>query len=145
MAYRPPAFRKPEEIELTTSHFPSLGSTTSSKPTLSYAAKAQEWKERKEEIEMNERIEAELKIQREERARQKKEEEDYLRSTFAVRRQAAEPVKQTIVKETPVESEWTTVRRKPRKEKKTVFEYEDIPPPEIDAEDPEYNDRESIW
>jgi len=154
MAYRPPVFRKvkTEEDKIADLHsrpdihFPTLGtSTSSSKPSLSYADKAREWNERKEEVEMNKRIEAEMQIQRQERARRKQEEEDYLRSTFAVRREVAEVTKQVFVEEPKIESEWTTVQRKPRKPKKAVFDYEDIPLPEIDAEDQEFNDGDSIW
>jgi len=153
MAYRPPVLRKPKTDEdkmaelqsLPDVHFPTLGTTASlGKSSLSYADKAREWKERKEEIEMNERIEAELKIQRAERARRKQEEEDYLKSTFAVRREIIEPVKEEVIEQPKVESEWTLVQRKPRKEKKSIVNY-DEPPPEFDAEDQEFNDRDSIW
>jgi hypothetical protein len=154
MAYRPPVLRQPKTDEdkiaelqtLPDVHFPSLGKTASlGKSSLSYADKAREWKERKEEIEMNERIEAELKIQREERARRKQEEEDYLRSTFAVRREVVEAPKEEIIEQPKVESEWTLVQRKPRKEKKNIVNYDDEPLPEFDAEDQEFNDRESLW
>jgi len=160
MAYRPPVLRKAKsEAEVLdetldsiknapVSEFPSLGTntSTSTKQSLSYAAKALEWKERKEEIEMNERIANELNTQRKERAIRRKEEEDYIKSTLLHRRPAPVVEKVVLVEAPKEESEWTLVQRKPRKEKKFNYDEPEENVSEREADDPEYgNDKHTLW
>jgi len=160
MAYRPPILRKAksaaevlnetfDEIKnAPVSAFPSLGSSTatSSKQSVSYASKALEWKERKEEIELNERIENELNKQRTERAVRRKEEEDYIKSTLPQRRQAPVAEKVVLVEAPKQESEWTLVQRKPRKEKKFNYDEPEDNISEKEADEPEYgNDKHTLW
>jgi ribulose bisphosphate carboxylase small subunit len=151
MAYRPPVLRKASEavdpVITSVKDFPTLGNNTSVTPKKldsSYADKALEWNQRKEEIEMNYRVEQELQIQRELRAQKRKEEEDYIRSAFPERRKKT-VVEQVVYEPERVESEWTLVQRKPRKEKKSVlpdFEDDSI----MEAQEPERDfDEDTIW
>jgi len=153
MAYLPPNLRKPKtktEIEAeilagSDNHFPSLGNSvvTSKQSTLSYADKAREWKERKEEIEMNERIQAELKIQREEREKRQQEEDDYMRSRMPLPPPKKEVAQHVYTEAPKIQSEWTRVEPKPRRERKEINFEEDYVPDELEAEDPSTIDRHS--
>jgi len=153
MAYLPPNLRKPKtgtEIEAeilagSDNHFPTLGKSvaTSKHSSLSYVDKAREWKARKEEIEMNERIEAELKIQREERDKRQKEEDEYMCSRMPLPPPKKEVAQEVFIEAPKVEYEWTRVERKPRREKKEMNFEEDYVPDELEADDPSTTDRHS--
>ena len=162
MAYRPPTLRKQktqeeviadavETVRLSSdTHFPTLGNSSlvSSTHSLSssYASKAAEWKARKEEIEMNERIDAELKIQKAERDRKRQEEEEYIKSTLIQPVREKPVIKVTYVEPPKVEEEWTLVQRKPRKERKPKFEEpEEDDGSDLPLDDSNYADKDSIW
>jgi hypothetical protein len=157
MPYIPPSMRKPkteadklEETvkiiqEASDKHFPQLGNSgpVRSQSSISYAAKALEWEQKRVEVELKEREDA---FRAENRAR--KEEQDRLMLLPFGRQSTAKVMPAPIpVKPTPslpaIPDEWTTVEKKVRKPKK-----------EKNLEDePEYNDKfdhlaedqDSLW
>lgn len=143
--YVAPRFRKNDSVEekedklvilvkeSTTTDFPVLGGGSQAKPVsnLSYASKAIEW-ERK-------RLDTEAKVREEEylAARKAEQDEELERLVGVPKIKIIKEVPRTLRVEaapTPV-SEWTTVYRKPRREKKEkVFDDEDYND-NIDMED----------
>jgi hypothetical protein len=130
-------------------HFPSLGGggPVVARANLSYGAKAKEWEEKRQAIELKERVDARMAEYKAEKARQ--EEEEYRAMNYHRLRHNAQPPAPTP-KPTPVtvevepkaEDEWTTVQRKPRKAKKEPnFDAE----PEFDNYEGLAEDQETLW
>ena len=142
MAYVPPSFREKKSdkeisienaallVEKPDTHFPALGASTFIRPKNeiggSYASKASEWKKQREEIEMKERIQAELAIEEEEKRKRQAEEDDYIAGTIGLRKRNENVVETVVTVEAPV-SEWTTVTRKARKIRKDKVDFNEVP------------------
>jgi hypothetical protein len=132
-------------------HFPSLagGGPVIAKANLSYGAKAKEWEEKRQAIELKERVDARMAEYKAEKARQ--EEEEYKAMNYhRVRRNAIAPIPIPTPTPTPVtievkpkaEDEWTVVQKKPRKPKKAPnFDEE----PDFDNYEGLAQDQETLW
>jgi hypothetical protein len=139
--------KKDEPINLDENNFPFL--TTNSHVSIkhlpvSYSEKAAEWKKQRLEIEHNERVENEMKIDRKEQEVKKKEEEDYLisQSPFLKRSSKIEEIKKETIKKEVVTDEWTTVQKKVRKERKDCVDFTEQPE-ELVADEDDHSD--SLW
>jgi len=142
MPYIPPSMREKKSdkeisienaaalIEQPDSHFPSLGASAfvRVKPSsgMSFADQALEWKKQREEIEMKERIQAELAIEAEQKRKRQAEEDGYTASKIGNRR-IKENIVETIAAVAAPVSEWTTVMKKPRKERKDKVNFDEVP------------------
>jgi len=147
MAYVPPRLRKEKTVEqkneeamkivqeASDKHFPSLGMSAPlvSRSTIAYGEKAKEWEQKRVESEIKERVDARMAEIRAE----KKRLEELERSVMPNFSRKREPPKVMPLPARepepapPVENEWTTVQRKPRKPKKEI-DYD---------EEPEYDDK----
>ena len=157
--YVPPRLRKEltadqkleESIKIVSEgsdkHFPSLGGNAPviAKANLSYGAKAKEWEEKREAIELKERVDARMAEIKAEKARQEEEEYKalhYHRSRRTVPPPPPTPTPVTIEVKPKAEDEWTTVEKKPRKQKKEInYDVE----PEFDNYEGLAEDQESSW
>ena len=150
MAYVPPSMRdkktdKEIAIEnaksLPDTEFPALGASAFVRPRpsigVSFAAQAAEWKKQREEIEMKERIQAELAIEAEQKRKRQEEEDAYIASTIGTRRIKEKTVETVMTVSAPV-NEWTTVSKKLRKERKDKVDFDEVPE-DIDEEDEGYD------
>jgi len=130
-------------------HFPSLGGggPVIAKANLSYGAKAKEWEEKREAIELKERVDARMAEYKAEKAR--KEQEEYQAFHFHRSRHVVpppvptpKPLPVTAEVKPKAEDEWTMVQKKPRKPKKEPnFEAE----PEFDNYEGLAQDQETLW
>jgi hypothetical protein len=141
--YVPPRFRKNESVEekedklvimvkeSTTADFPVLGGGSHAKPVsnLSYATKAVEWERN--------RLDTEAKLREKEYlAARQAEEEEVTRFIGAPKPKAAAPVQVEMEAVPAPVSEWTTIYRKPRREKKEkVFDDDEDYNDNIDMDD----------
>ncbi len=142
--YVAPRFRKNESAEekedklvmlikeSSTTDFPVLGGGSHAKPVsnLSYATKAIEWERT--------RIDTEAKLREKEYLAARKAEEDEVisRSIGAPKPKAVAPVQVEMEAIPAPVSEWTTVYRKPRREKKEkVFDDDEDYNDNIDMDD----------
>jgi hypothetical protein len=157
--YVPPSLRKElsadqmleESIKIvqegSDKHFPSLGGggQVVVKSNLSYGAKAKEWEERRQAIELKERVNARMAEYKADKARQEEEEYKALHS-HRMRRNALpptpKPVPVTIEVKPKDEDEWITVQKKPRKPKKEVNLDEE---PEFDNYEGLAEDQDTLW
>jgi hypothetical protein len=149
MAYVPPSMREKKSekeisienaaalIEQPDSHFPSLGASAfiRVRPStgISFAEQALEWKKQREEIEMKERIQAELAIEAEQKRKRQAEEDEYTASKIGNRRIKEKTVETGMAVAASV-SEWTTVIKKSRKERKDRVNFDEVPE-EMDYEE----------
>jgi len=152
--YVPPSMRKQttSEPKVETNNFPELGnSTVTTKQSIgSYAEKAEEWRIQRLEIEEKERIErykAEIKA---ERAVRQRDEDAYILRRSVVKKAEKPKIDTTVVAPTTVADPdgWTTVQKKPRKERKDAVNFEEIPEEmssDSEAHEYEYQDRSSLW
>ena len=141
MPYVPPSFRtvieKPIKIDLTSEKdFPTLGLSVASKKVEGnlFAAKAQEWEEQRREADYKKKLEEE-RIE-EERIKQEREAEEYSimfpdRKKKVVTVEKKEDVKEEVV------SEWTVVRKAPRREPKSKIDFSSNPENEVYSDDSE--------
>jgi hypothetical protein len=130
-------------------HFPSLGGAgpAIARANLSYGAKAKEWEEKREAIELKERVDARMAEIMAERAR--KEQEEYRALHFHRHRRSTVapaptplPIPVTVEVKPKAEDEWTTVEKKPRKPKKEInYDAE----PDFDNYEGLAEDQESSW
>jgi hypothetical protein len=141
--YVPPRFRKNESVEekedklvimvkeSSTTDFPVLGGGSHAKPVsnLSYATKAVEWERN--------RLDTEAKLREKEYlAARQAEEEEVTRFIAAPKPKAAAPVQVEMEAVPAPVSEWTTIYRKPRREKKEkVFDDDEDYNDNIDMDD----------
>uniref|UniRef100_A0A6C0B1C9 Uncharacterized protein n=1 Tax=viral metagenome TaxID=1070528 RepID=A0A6C0B1C9_9ZZZZ len=130
-------------------HFPSLGGNTPmiAKSIISYGAKAKEWEEKREAIELKERVDARMTEYKAEKARQ--EEEEYrafhshrMRRNAIVPEPTPRPTPVTVEVKPKAEDEWTTVQKKPRKPKKEVNLDEE---PDFDNYEGLAEDQDTLW
>ena len=141
MAYVPPSFRtiieKPVTIDPTSEKdFPTLGLSVASKKVEGnlFAAKAREWEEQRREADYKKKVEEE-KIE-EERIKQEREAEEYA-IMFPERKQKIVAIqKEEEVKEEE-KSEWTVIRKAPRREPKSKIDFNTNPEDEIYSDDSE--------
>jgi hypothetical protein len=149
MPYIPPSMREKKSekeisietaaalIEQPDSHFPSLGASAfvRVRPStgISFAEQALQWKKQREEIEMKERIQAELAIEAEQKRKRQAEEDDYTASKIGNRHIKEKTVETVMAVAAPV-SEWTTVIKKSRKERKDRVNFDEVPE-EMDYEE----------
>jgi hypothetical protein len=102
-------------------------STKMSELNKMYASTAEMWRVQREEIEMNERIEAELAIQRSIKKQKQKEEEDFIRMRSPFKTQAPKQVVQeTYTEPVKEKDEWTLVQRI-KKKPKNNFNFNEVP------------------
>lgn len=130
-------------------HFPSLmgNAPAIAKTIISYGAKAKEWEEKRQAIELKERVDARMAEYKAEKARQ--EEEEYRAMNYhRMRRNAIAPAPPptptpvTIEVKPKAEDEWITVEKKPRKAKKErTFDEET----EFDNYEGLAEDQDTLW
>jgi len=158
MAYVPPRLRKEKTVdqkieesiktirEASDKDFPSLSGNgpVVSRATVSYAEKAKEWEQKRIESEIKDRVDARMA----EYQIEKKKQEELERSVmpnFIRRREEPKVMPLPVVEAPPipVEDEWITVQKKPRKPKKEI-NYDDEPEYH-DTYDHLAEDQESLW
>jgi hypothetical protein len=139
MSYVVPSLRTKEEPKLdinSEKDFPILAGTGPSSKKfegLSFSIKAKEWEEQRREIEYR----TQLDIEKEQRRKQRLEDEAaeyammFPESTVKKLEKAIEIQKE----EKPVESEWTEVKRKVRKEPKSKVNFDENPEDDYESDD----------
>jgi hypothetical protein len=137
MPYIPPSLR--EEVKqvvldpTSEKDFPTLGISVSAKKMEGgmFAEKAREWENQRRELEY--KIKVEEEYQEKIRLRKEREAEEYA-IMFPEKKERPVANKREEIAQEEVKSEWTTVRKPPRREPKPKVDFDTRPEDELDSD-----------